>query len=831
MKKNKILLFILLMIFSTNVYAYNWCKGGSGTNAYDFCSDPWLRNYDEGTSFDMGLNSSFNMQYNINFFRDFATPGSEQAYDFWWNDDEDEEGNPTTPTYKEQHRAQELEKIDYGNVTRYGYDGQDSIVMVYGSDLSNGFYSNIYLIKNDAYKNTFNNNVKVETQTYKNYSDTDGIGWELNVTVVTTPVLNSSGNLSGKTNKILVLKAFGGLDLFDLATDNFVKAGSNERKAFTDKAKANWPKEIYINKANVNVLSLTQAATNSIELSVNPKANWCTGGNGNTFYNFCEYTGTTASKLKDLIKAAQINQSTTKFRFGSKVQSRDGGLASLYIFKYDSSNKTVNDEVDVNRVYLNDSNNQSKFNNAVRSYSLSFTNINDKNEYINIYLYVTPILDSNGNINSTYTNRMINVTYNKTSGYSSIDNADLLKFNKTGTSDWPKTIYLGKDGKLSVNYDDNLYEAKIFSSVKNVDTNWCKGGTGKNLYDFCNVPIWKDQKIKNRTNGKGLVYNDGLSKNLHNGEDVFSKPSASNVTVKTFGDMLKSKNILFRSTASLNKNYFSNQGLLTMFGCENGNCFSNFNAITINTSEHYDIYTNRYLIVHPEYRSLFDSKVEVHKTTYISSANGTIEVTGVHIPIIENDGSIIHTQLLLRVININDKNIPYELTPAAAKSFNDFNHWPDVLSGMNTNISNLLKLESNKNNSIKFFRDGFNSEAFDVPFEQNECGGAAGIKQLIEDYLIKALHIIAPILLFVLTTVDLVTGIMDKDGKGLNKAASKFAKRALVCILLFFAGDILNLIFELAGIERCATVETDADIVENVEYHDYYEYVIQEFDD
>lgn len=71
---------------------------------------------------------------------------------------------------------------------------------------------------------------------------------------------------------------------------------------------------------------------------------------------------------------------------------------------------------------------------------------------------------------------------------------------------------------------------------------------------------------------------------------------------------------------------------------------------------------------------------------------------------------------------------------------------------------------------------------------------------------------------------------MDKDGKGLNKAASKFAKRALVCILLFFAGDILNLIFELAGIERCATVETDADIVD-VEPYDYYEYVIKEFDD
>ena len=33
------------------------------------------------------------------------------------------------------------------------------------------------------------------------------------------------------------------------------------------------------------------------------------------------------------------------------------------------------------------------------------------------------------------------------------------------------------------------------------------------------------------------------------------------------------------------------------------------------------------------------------------------------------------------------------------------------------------------------------------------------MKNIIEDYLVKALHIIAPILLFVLTTLDFVKGV------------------------------------------------------------------------
>ena len=242
------------------VYMEGWVKTNRNNGTIGFIE------FNDGTNFDMGINGSYSTKNNISFFRDFSSVGMNQNYDFWWNDNEDENGDPKPTPDREKDRATYLEKIEYSKVNTYYHEGMDTRLMIYGSDLSNGFYSNIYLIKNDSMASTFNSKVTVETLTYKDYEDTglNAVPTEIQITVITMPVMTSTGGVSGKTNKVLVIKGMAGGSLDKIALDNFLNPTGSDRRKFTDKGMSNWPEEIYINKANVDLALSNFDLSNSI---------------------------------------------------------------------------------------------------------------------------------------------------------------------------------------------------------------------------------------------------------------------------------------------------------------------------------------------------------------------------------------------------------------------------------------------------------------------------------------------------------------------------------------------------------------------------------------
>ena len=98
---------------------------------------------------------------------------------------------------------------------------------------------------------------------------------------------------------------------------------------------------------------------------------------------------------------------------------------------------------------------------------------------------------------------------------------------------------------------------------------------------------------------------------------------------------------------------------------------------------------------------------------------------------------------------------------------------------------------SNNNNSSS----NNNSSNSDSTYET--CGGLLGsFADDLEDIL-KAMRIIAPILVLALSTYEYITVVLSKDADSLKKANSKLIKRLVLMLLLFFLPTIINLFIHL----------------------------------
>ena len=80
---------------------------------------------------------------------------------------------------------------------------------------------------------------------------------------------------------------------------------------------------------------------------------------------------------------------------------------------------------------------------------------------------------------------------------------------------------------------------------------------------------------------------------------------------------------------------------------------------------------------------------------------------------------------------------------------------------------------------------------------------AAGCNQVIAQDLINTLNLyvyrpvkwLTPVLLLVLTSLDFAKVIFNGDDKGMSKATSNFLKRFVAALIVFFAPDIIQLLF------------------------------------
>ena len=69
-----------------------------------------------------------------------------------------------------------------------------------------------------------------------------------------------------------------------------------------------------------------------------------------------------------------------------------------------------------------------------------------------------------------------------------------------------------------------------------------------------------------------------------------------------------------------------------------------------------------------------------------------------------------------------------------------------------------------------------------------------GIMTVLNQHVFKPIKWLTPVLLLVLTSIDVATIVFSGDKKGVDKAKTNFLKRAVAALIIFFAPDIINLI-------------------------------------
>ena len=340
--------------------------------------------------------------------------------------------------------------------------------------------------------------------------------------------------------------------------------------------------------------------------------------------------------------------------------------------------------------------------------------------------------------------------------------------------------------------------------------NWCKGGIGANSYDICDRQT--NPYLSSDEWGVGMSYTNNRTAC---GTLLNQCPRTMRAMIDS--DMFKNNKEI---SAGLKEFIYHDE---QMFIVNAAKSYENVNTF----------YTNMYLINNDSYADLFNQNVVVTRREYNVEDNpdsGTFTVVRIEIPIIGENGKIVNKNYIIYTEEDTStyKDVRVNNYIQFVNAFRkDPSEWPGYISikptrGLNGATAAGLYIQGESCSGCTVF--GIKPETPQIIINEDPCSGTQEMKKIIEDYLIKALHIIAPILLFVLTTLDLVKGVAANDGKGLNKALTTFTKRALVCILLFFAGDIVNILLDLAGVERCEVVDT-GDLVEYVKIEDnpYYD--------
>lgn len=84
----------------------------------------------------------------------------------------------------------------------------------------------------------------------------------------------------------------------------------------------------------------------------------------------------------------------------------------------------------------------------------------------------------------------------------------------------------------------------------------------------------------------------------------------------------------------------------------------------------------------------------------------------------------------------------------------------------------------------------------------NDCNGILTVEamEFIEE-IIGYIRIFVPILLIILGAVDFGTAVVSQDQDALKKSGSKFVKRCIAAVAIFFVPTVVKLLLGLPGIK------------------------------
>lgn len=83
-----------------------------------------------------------------------------------------------------------------------------------------------------------------------------------------------------------------------------------------------------------------------------------------------------------------------------------------------------------------------------------------------------------------------------------------------------------------------------------------------------------------------------------------------------------------------------------------------------------------------------------------------------------------------------------------------------------------------------------------------ESSEQVSITALINDYW-KYITMIAPVGLILLISIDFTKSVLSSDAEAIKKSANAALKRTIACVLLLLLPTIINMIFNLFGLELC----------------------------
>lgn len=95
-------------------------------------------------------------------------------------------------------------------------------------------------------------------------------------------------------------------------------------------------------------------------------------------------------------------------------------------------------------------------------------------------------------------------------------------------------------------------------------------------------------------------------------------------------------------------------------------------------------------------------------------------------------------------------------------------------------------------------------------YADDNCNGLLTVEAM--DFLneiIGYIRIFVPILLILLGAVDFGTAVLSQDQDALKKSGSKFVKRCIVAVAIFFVPTLVKLILSLPGIKDNIVIVDD----------------------
>lgn len=141
------------------------------------------------------------------------------------------------------------------------------------------------------------------------------------------------------------------------------------------------------------------------------------------------------------------------------------------------------------------------------------------------------------------------------------------------------------------------------------------------------------------------------------------------------------------------------------------------------------------------------------------------------------------------ITNSPDSTPPEVVNPPATSGPSEGTNPPNI-SEPSGNISNLVPSPS---------PGGTSTYKYNTGVKKTSCERVDNVIDLL-NALVKIIQILVPILLILMGSIDLLLSVLASDEKKMRESSSKFIRRCLAAIIVFFIPFIVNLIFSLPGV-------------------------------